>query len=62
MQYLTQAAKAVVAALTAASAAAVTAAQDGQVTALEWVTIAGAAVVAGAAVYRVRNVPAGGAE
>ena len=57
MQYVAQAAKAVTAALAAASAAAVTAAQDGQITAAEWLTIGGAAVVGGLAVYRVRNVP-----
>jgi hypothetical protein len=58
MQYVAQAAKAVTGALAAASASAVTAAQDGQISAVEWLTIGGAFVVAFAAVYRVRNVPA----
>ena len=59
MQYLAQAAKAVTGALAAASASAVTAAQDGNITTAEWLTIVGAFVVAFAAVYRVRNVQAG---
>jgi hypothetical protein len=50
--------KALLAAFAAASAAFATAAQDGQVTGVEWGTVAGAAIVAGYAVWRVPNRPA----
>jgi hypothetical protein len=49
--------KALIAALAGASAAAVAAAQDGQITATEWLTILGSAVVAGYAVWRIPNEP-----
>lgn len=57
MEALARVAKALTAAASAASAAAVTATQDGTVTQLEWLTILGAGLVAGWAVYAVRNRP-----
>lgn len=50
--------KAVAGGFTAATAAIVTAAQDGTITAAEWLTVALAAVAGGWAVYRVPNAPA----
>ncbi len=50
--------KALAAAVAAAGTAVVTAAQDGTVTTAEWLTVLGAAVVAGYGVYRIPNAPA----
>ena len=55
MDKLARAAKAFTAALGGASAAAVTAGQDGVITGLEWLTIAGSAVAVGYATWRVPN-------
>jgi hypothetical protein len=58
IETLGRVAKALTAALSAASAAAVAACLDGAVTAGEWVTIVVAGVGAGLATYGVRNGPA----
>lgn len=58
MAGLARVAKALTAAAAAASAAAVTAAQDSTVTQLEWLTILGAAVLAGYATWQIPNRPA----
>jgi len=50
-------AKALVAALVAAGGALGTAGADGSVTAVEWLGVVGAGVVAGLAVWRVPNRP-----